>query len=188
MDRALDNQFSACFSTHNSEPSLEGALCSSSLALKPWLIPTSSPLLSRCLRASWHFPQEGIDPQVKRDKSAVSDGKQGSRSWASESGRWRVTVAQQDSVGDKVGREGCSYSGGVIEQGSLAGSGFPGGRAVKNPPANVGGVCSIPASGKFPWRRKWQTTPVFLPGNPIARGAWRATVHGVAKNRTQLGD
>ena len=36
---------------------------------------------------------------------------------------------------------------------------------VKNPPANTGdirGMGSIP--GKLPWRRKWQLTPVFLPG------------------------
>jgi len=25
---------------------------------------------------------------------------------------------------------------------------------------------SIPGSGRFPWRRKWHPTPVFLPGNP----------------------
>ena len=35
---------------------------------------------------------------------------------------------------------------------------------VKNPPANGGGAGSIPGSGKIPWRRKWQPTPVFLPG------------------------
>ena len=35
----------------------------------------------------------------------------------------------------------------------------------------------------FHWRRKWQPTPVFLPGNPMDRGAWQATVHGVAKSR-----
>ena len=38
---------------------------------------------------------------------------------------------------------------------------------VKNLPANAGGirdVGSVPASRKMPWRRKWQPTPVFLPG------------------------
>ena len=25
---------------------------------------------------------------------------------------------------------------------------------------------------KIPWRRKWQPTPVFLPGNLMDRGAW----------------
>ena len=33
--------------------------------------------------------------------------------------------------------------------------------------------------GKISWRRKWQPTPVFCLGNPMDRGAWWATVHGV---------
>ena len=32
---------------------------------------------------------------------------------------------------------------------------------------------------KILWRRKWQPTPVFLPGK--SHGAWWATVHGVTK-------
>ena len=39
--------------------------------------------------------------------------------------------------------------------------GFPGASVVKNLPANAGDVGS---PGKIPWRRKWQPTPVFLPG------------------------
>ena len=41
-----------------------------------------------------------------------------------------------------------------------------------------------PWVGKITWRRKWQPTSVFLPGleNPIDRGAWWATVHGVAES------
>ena len=39
---------------------------------------------------------------------------------------------------------------------------------------------------KIPWRRAWQPTPVFLPGEPLDRGAWQATVHGVTKNQTRL--
>ena len=35
---------------------------------------------------------------------------------------------------------------------------------VKNPPANAGDAGSIPGKGKTPWKRKWQPTPVFLPG------------------------
>ena len=42
--------------------------------------------------------------------------------------------------------------------------GFPGGSAVKNLPANAGDAALIPGSGKIPWRKKWQPTPVFLPG------------------------
>ena len=28
----------------------------------------------------------------------------------------------------------------------------------------AGGVGSIPGLGRLPWRREWQPTPVFLPG------------------------
>ena len=41
---------------------------------------------------------------------------------------------------------------------------FPGGSVVKNLPANAGDTGLIPGSGRFPWRRKWNPTPVFLPG------------------------
>ena len=34
---------------------------------------------------------------------------------------------------------------------------------VKNPPVNTGDQGSIPVLGRFPWRKKWQLTPVFLP-------------------------
>ena len=39
---------------------------------------------------------------------------------------------------------------------------------VKNPPANAGDIrqaSSVPF-GKISWRRAWQPTPVFLPGEP----------------------
>ena len=41
-----------------------------------------------------------------------------------------------------------------------------------------------------PWRRKWQPTPAFLPGEShdwqlvIVREAWCAAVQGVTKSRT----
>ena len=41
---------------------------------------------------------------------------------------------------------------------------FPGGSVVKNLPANAGDLGSIPELERLPWRRKWQLTPVFLPG------------------------
>ena len=36
-------------------------------------------------------------------------------------------------------------------------------QVVKNPSANSGDLGSIPGLGRFPWRREWQPTPVFLP-------------------------
>ena len=41
--------------------------------------------------------------------------------------------------------------------------GFPGGLAVENPPAHVGDANWIPRLERS-WRRKWQPTPVFFPG------------------------
>ena len=38
---------------------------------------------------------------------------------------------------------------------------------VKNPPANAGDAREYgfdPWVGKIPWRRKWQPSPLFLPG------------------------
>ena len=58
-------------------------------------------------------------------------------------------------------------------------------QVVKNPPANAGDVGSIPEP-----RRSGEGNVNPLQdsclGNPMDRGASRATVHGVAKSRTQL--
>ena len=35
-------------------------------------------------------------------------------------------------------------------------------------------------------RRKWQPTPVFLPGESQGRGTWWAAISGVAQSRTRL--
>ena len=42
--------------------------------------------------------------------------------------------------------------------------GFPGGSADNESAWNAGDQGLIPGSGRFPWRRKWQAIPVFLPG------------------------
>ena len=36
------------------------------------------------------------------------------------------------------------------------------------------------------WKRKWQPTPVLLPGESQGWGAWWAAVYGVAQSRTRL--
>ena len=43
-------------------------------------------------------------------------------------------------------------------------TGFPGGSVAKNTPANSGDQGLGRWVGKIPWRKKWQPTPVFLPG------------------------
>ena len=41
-----------------------------------------------------------------------------------------------------------------------------------------------PWVGKIPWKRKWQPTPVFLPGKFHDRGAWQVMVCGIPKSQT----
>ena len=65
-------------------------------------------------------------------------------------------------------------------------SGFPGGSAVKNLPANAGECGFNPWVQKIPWKRKWQPTPVLCLGNPADRGVWWGTDHGIAKVLAQL--
>ena len=62
--------------------------------------------------------------------------------------------------------------------------GFPGGLVVKNLPANSGDAGdsgSIPGWGRSPGGGHGNPLQYSCLGNPMDRGAWRATVHGVAK-------
>ena len=43
-----------------------------------------------------------------------------------------------------------------------------------------------PWVGKIPWNRKWQLLQYSCLGKPMDRGARWATVHGVARVKTQL--
>ena len=61
--------------------------------------------------------------------------------------------------------------------------GFPDGSAIKNPPANAGDACSIPGTGRSPGEGNGNLLQYSCLGNPIDRGAWQATVHGVTNTR-----
>ena len=58
---------------------------------------------------------------------------------------------------------------------------FPGGPVVKNPPANIGDVGSIPELGRSPGEGSGKPLQYSCLGNPLDRGAWQATVHGIEK-------
>ena len=51
----------------------------------------------------------------------------------------------------------------------------------KNPPANAGDTGLIPGLGRFPGEGNGNPLQYSYMGNPMDRGAWEATVHGVAK-------
>ena len=59
--------------------------------------------------------------------------------------------------------------------------GFPGGSALKNPPVNAGDTGLVPGSGRFPGGGNGNPLQYSCLGHPMGRGAWQATVHGVAK-------
>ena len=52
---------------------------------------------------------------------------------------------------------------------------------VKNPPVSAGEVGSISGSGRLPGEGNGNPLQYSYLGNPTDRGAWRAPVHGVAK-------
>ena len=68
----------------------------------------------------------------------------------------------------------------------LTTGGFPGGSEGKESTCNAGDPGWTPGSGRSPGERNDNSLQYSCLGNPIDRGAWWATVHGITKNRTQL--
>ena len=64
--------------------------------------------------------------------------------------------------------------------------GFPSGSMVKNPPASVGDARdegSVPGSGRSPGEEiTGNPLQYSCLGNPMDRGVWQVTVHGVPKD------
>ena len=59
---------------------------------------------------------------------------------------------------------------------------------VKNPPVNAGDPGLIPRLGRFPGEENGNPPQYSCLENSMDRGAWGATVHGVAKSWTLLSD
>ena len=64
--------------------------------------------------------------------------------------------------------------------------GFPGGSWVKNPPANTGDAGLIPGLGRSPGEGNGNLFQYSCLRNPMDKGAWWVTDHGVKKSQTQL--
>ena len=67
-------------------------------------------------------------------------------------------------------------------------SAYLGGSDGKESACNAGDPGSIPGSGKSPGERNGYPLLYSCLENSMDRGAWWATVHGVAKSQTQLSD
>ena len=62
---------------------------------------------------------------------------------------------------------------------------YPGGTSGKDLPANAGDlrdVGSVPGLGRSPGGGHGNPLQYSCPENPMDRGAWRTTVHGVAES------
>ena len=66
--------------------------------------------------------------------------------------------------------------------------GFPGGSEDKASACSAGDPGSIPGLGRSPGEGNATPLQYSCLENPMDRGAWQATVHGVAKSRTRLSD
>ena len=66
--------------------------------------------------------------------------------------------------------------------------GFPGASEGKESACNAENLGSIPGSGRSPGEENSNTLQYSHLENPMDRGAWWATVHGVAKSGTRLSD
>ena len=64
--------------------------------------------------------------------------------------------------------------------------GFPASRVVKNSATNAGDGGLIPGSGRFPGEGNGNPLQYSCLENPMDRGAWQATVHGVTRVRRNL--
>ena len=65
---------------------------------------------------------------------------------------------------------------------------FPGGSECMESACSAGDPCSIPGLGRSPGEGNGYPLQYSCLGNPMDRGAWWATVHGVAKSCTWLND
>ena len=66
------------------------------------------------------------------------------------------------------------------------GVGFPGGSDGKEPACSSGDPDSIPGLGRSPGKGNGNPLQYSCLENPMDKGAWQATVHGVAKSWTWL--
>ena len=64
--------------------------------------------------------------------------------------------------------------------------GFSGGIVVKYLPANADDMGLFPGSGRLPGVGNGNRLQYSCLENPMDRGVWRATVHGVTKSQTRL--
>ena len=79
-------------------------------------------------------------------------------------------------------------SSGYTNSKILRSEGFPGGSGGKESACSVGDSGLILGSGRFPGEGSGNPLQYSCLENPMDGGAWKATVHGVAKSQIRLSD
>ena len=82
---------------------------------------------------------------------------------------------------DSWGRKESDTTERLIRSDLKGNSVFPGGSVVKNLPADAGDAGSILGLGRSLGEGNDNALQYSCLGNPMDRGAWRATVHGVSE-------
>ena len=91
------------------------------------------------------------------------------------------TTGQVESVGTEI--QSAEVLGTPLSSLVL---GFSGGSVVKNPPSNLGDGDWTPGSRRSPGEGNGNPLQYSCLENPMDRGAWLVTVHGVTKSWTRL--
>ena len=95
-----------------------------------------------------------------------------------------ITATKKEEIGRKRSKEKEKMT--VIDED--IGEGQPCSSDGKESVCNAGDPGSMPWSGRSSGEGNGNPLQYSCLENPMDRGAWRATVHGVAKSRTRLSD
>ena len=89
----------------------------------------------------------------------------------------KLQISKKDSYGDTLLELDILYE-------LVFDLGFPDALVVKNPPTNAGDAGLTPGFGRFPGGGHGNPLYYSCLENSMDRGAWQATIHGVAKSQT----
>ena len=81
---------------------------------------------------------------------------------------------------------GTKRAGALVGRYDIIAVGFSGGSVSKESACNAGDPGFIPGSGRSPGEGNGNPLQYSCLGNPMDRGAWQATVYGIARVRHDL--
>ena len=101
---------------------------------------------------------------------------------------WRIPWMKEPGVLQSMGSQRIKWCLGSNTVLLIYIAGFSGGSEDKASACNAGDLGSIPGLGRSPGEGNGNPLQYSCLENPMDRGAWWATVHGVLKSQTRLSD